>query len=103
MDRGGARPALDPLRGGRRIAVVLLPGILRDQAGGQGRFEVDTATVGDALRTLPVADLIFDEHGALRPLVNVYLDGVDAREHGGLEAPLPPDATVRIVQAVAGG
>ena len=59
--------------------------------------------MGGALRELPVADLIFDEHGELRPLVNVYLDGVDAREHGGLDAALPPGATVRIIQAIAGG
>jgi len=85
------------------MAVILLPAILRDQAGGIGRFELDSATVREALRGLPVADLILDEHGALRPLVNIYLDGVDAREQGGLDAPLAPSATLRIVQAVAGG
>ena len=42
------------------------------------------ATVGDALRALPVANLVLDERGALRPLVNVYVDGVDARDRDGL-------------------
>jgi molybdopterin converting factor small subunit len=50
-----------------------------------------------------VASLLFDEHGALRPLVNVYVDGVDARETGGLDAPLAAGQTVRVVGAVAGG
>ena len=77
--------------------------MLAAEAGGQKRFELEAATVGEALKALPVASLLFDEHGALRPLVNVYVDGVDARETGGLEAPLAAGQTVREVGAVAGG
>jgi len=84
-------------------AVVLLPSLLAAQAGGRNRFEVDAASAEAALRALPVRDLLFDEHGALRPLVNVYVDGVDSRGRGGLEAPLEPRAEVRVVAAVAGG
>ncbi len=85
------------------MAVVNLPSLLATQAGGQKRFDVDASTVEDALRALPIADLLFDERGTLRPLVNVYVDGVDAREHGGLGAQLERDADVRVVAAVAGG
>ena len=85
------------------MALVELPSMLAEQAGGQKRFEVEEATVGAALRALPVADLIFDEAGALRPLVNVYVDGEEVRDRGGLEASLDPTATVRVVAAVAGG
>lgn len=85
------------------MALVVLPAMLAAEAGGQKRFELDAATVGEALRALPVANLLFDEHGALRPLVNVYVDGIDARQTGGLEAPLAEDQTVRVVGAVAGG
>ena len=35
--------------------------------------------MGDALRALPVANMLFDERGELRRLVNVYVDGVDIR------------------------
>jgi hypothetical protein len=35
--------------------------------------------------------------------VNVYVDGVDVRERGGIEAPLTGDETLRLVGAVAGG
>ncbi len=82
---------------------VRLPALLAAQAGGRKRIDVEAETVGDALRALPVADLLFDEHGALRPLVNVYVDGRDARDTGGLSAPLRPGAEVRVVAAVAGG
>lgn len=83
--------------------VVLLPSLLAAEAGGRREFELEAQTVGDALRGLPVADLLFDERGELRRLVNVYVDGVDARGHGGVEAKLAEGQTLRIVQAVAGG
>jgi hypothetical protein len=83
------------------VAVVLLPSLLATEAGGQSRFELEAPTVGAALRALPVADLLFDEHGALRSLVNVYVDGIDMRDRGGLEA--PAEGEIRVVAAVAGG
>jgi molybdopterin converting factor small subunit len=85
------------------MAVVRLPNLLAEQAGGRNRFEVDATTVAEALRQLPVADLVLDERGDLRPLVNVYVDGVDARERDGLETPLEDGSAVRVVAAVAGG
>ena len=85
------------------MAVVLLPGTLAAEAGGQKRFELQAATVGEALRQLPVANLLFDEFGDLRRLVNVYVDGVDARSGRLLDEPLTDASEVRIVGAVAGG
>jgi hypothetical protein len=85
------------------VTVVLLPSLLATEAGGRKRFEVDGATVGDALRALPVANLLLDDHGELRPLVNVYIDGVDAREREGLQTPIDGDPTLRVVAAIAGG
>jgi molybdopterin converting factor small subunit len=76
---------------------------LAAEAGGRNRFDLDVATVGDALRALPVASLVFDERGALRPLVNVYVDGVDARDLGGLDTPLTGGEEIRLVAAIAGG
>ena len=67
------------------MVLVRLPSLLAAQAGGQGQFEVEAATVGEALRGLPVADLLLDERGELRRLVNVYVDGEDARRLDGLE------------------
>jgi molybdopterin synthase sulfur carrier subunit len=85
------------------MAVVLLPAILAAEAGGQNRFEVEAATVGEALHQLPVRNLLFDEAGELRRLINVFVDGVDARGGRLLDEPLRDDAEVRIVGAVAGG
>lgn len=83
------------------MAVVLLPSMLATQAGGRNRFETDAPDVEGALRELPIADLLFDETGALRPLVNVFVDGVDVRDRDGLAT--PPGEEVRVVAAIAGG
>jgi molybdopterin converting factor small subunit len=85
------------------VVVVLLPSILATEAGGRNRFEIDAGTVEEVLRALPVADRLFDEHGSLRHLVNVYVDGIDVRERGGLGAELSGRQTVRLVAAIAGG
>jgi molybdopterin converting factor small subunit len=85
------------------MAIVLLPAVLAAEASGQKRFELEAATVGDALRQLPVQNLLFDEAGELRRLINVYVDGLDARGGRLLQEPLRPDSEVRVVGAVAGG
>ena len=82
------------------MATVLIPSLLAAQAGGVNRFEVDAATLGDALRALPVRDLLFDERGALRPLVNPFVDKSLERD---LSTPLRNDSEVRVVAAIAGG
>lgn len=85
------------------MAVVLLPALLASEAGGRGRFEVDAATLRDALRALPVHDMCLNEHGELRRLVNVYVDRRDVRDGAGLDTPLSDGSEVRIVTAIAGG
>src|SRR5437870_5387251 len=77
MDRGGTPPASRALGRSRRVVTVRLPNLLADQAGGQKEFEVEAGTVRDALERLPIRDLLFDERGELRPLVNVYVDRED--------------------------
>ena len=85
------------------VVTVLLPSILAAEAGGQSRFDLDVETVGDALRALPVANMLFDERGELRRLVNVYVDGTDIRGGEGVETTLAGGESIRVVQAVAGG
>ncbi len=46
---------------------------------------------------------IFDAEGRLKRFVNVYVNGEDARYIKGLETPIPRDATVDLLPAIAGG
>jgi molybdopterin synthase sulfur carrier subunit len=85
------------------VALVRLPALLAREAGGQREFDIDAATLGDALRALPVRDLCLDERGELRRLVNVFVDRQDVRGGDGLDTPLRADSEVLIVTAIAGG
>ena len=82
------------------MVVVLVPSLLAREAGGQGRFELEAATVREALLQLPVRDLLFDERETLRPLVNVYVNRVQV---DGVDETVAADDEIRLVAAVAGG
>ena len=82
---------------------LVLPSLLAREGGGQNRFELEAGTVREALQQLPVRDLLFDEHGELRPLVNVYVDGQDMRGRDGVATALTGGETIRVVAAIAGG
>jgi len=82
------------------VVVVFVPSLLAREAGGQGRFELEAATVREALLQLPVRDLLFDERETLRPLVNVYVNRVQV---DGVDGTVEADDEIRVVAAVAGG
>lgn len=103
MDRGGASLTADPVGGGDGVTHIVVPSMLAAQAEGQVRFEVDAARLGEALRALPVADLLFTAGGEWNRYLNVYVDGEDARERGGLECPLTGVREIRIVAMISGG
>jgi molybdopterin converting factor small subunit len=90
---------------------VVLPGVLREHAGGASSVDLDLpqpATLADLLDALAarfpaLSRRIRDEQGGLRRYVNVYLDGTDARSSGGLTAPLGPGTEVLVLPSIAGG
>ena len=82
---------------------VVVQSMLAAASGGRKRFAVEADTVGEALHALPVADLLFDELGDLRRHLNVYVDGTDIREQGGLSCQLAEARELRIVAMVSGG
>jgi sulfur-carrier protein len=85
------------------VVRVVVPSMLAAQAQGRKGFDVDGETVREALHALPMADLLFNERGTLNRHLNVYLDGTDVRERGGLESPLAGAREIRIVAMVSGG
>ena len=82
---------------------VLLPSLLATESGGRKEFELEATTVREALQQLPVRDLLFDERGELRPLVNLYVNAQDVRFADGVETALEGGETIRVVAAIAGG
>jgi sulfur-carrier protein len=85
------------------VVQVVVPTMLAAQAEGRRSFDVDAKTTGDALHALPVADLLFNERGELNRHLNVYVDGLDHRECGGLDGPLTGAHEIRVVAMVSGG
>jgi molybdopterin converting factor small subunit len=93
------------------MATVVLPAALRQYSGGVSNVEVDAAEGVDLAAVLDALDAacpalarrIRDEQGQLRRFVNVYIDGEDARQVGGLAASVPARAEVLVLPSVAGG
>jgi molybdopterin converting factor small subunit len=90
------------------LTTVRIPTQLRTLTGGAGSVEVEGATVGDALTQLDaahpgLAERLFDDDGALRRFVNVFLADEDVRFLEGLATPIAAGQTLSIVPAVAGG
>ena len=82
---------------------VIIPSVLAAQAKGRHHFEVEADTVGDALRALPVADLLFNERGEWSKHLNVFVDGTDARERGGPACPLAGAREILVIAMLSGG
>lgn len=85
------------------MAEIVVPSVLAAQAEGRRRFDAEGETLGAALHALPVADLIFDARGEWNRHLNVFVDGEDARERGGMACPLEGVREIRIVAMISGG
>jgi molybdopterin converting factor small subunit len=87
---------------------VRIPAQLRTLTGGESEVTVEGATVGEVLKALDAAhagfgERLFDDNGALRRFVNVFLADEDVRFLGGLDTPVADGQTLSVVPAVAGG
>ena len=87
---------------------VRIPTTLRPLSGGASQVQVDGGTLGAVLANLEGAhpgfkDRLFDEDGAVRKFVNLFVADDDVRFLQGLDTPVPDGETVSIIPAVAGG
>jgi molybdopterin synthase sulfur carrier subunit len=90
--------------------VFMIPGPLRELAGDRGEVRVEGAagSVSEALSLLwascpAVRDRVVTELGEVRPHVNIFVDGQNIRDSGGLEAPVRDGAEIYILPAISGG
>ena len=115
----GRRPA-SGYRGenGHRVAngdanelmLFLIPGALRPLAGQRSeiRAPFGGGSLAQALDVLwkeapALRDRVLTELDQVRPHINVFVDGCNARDAGGLTAPVAPDAEIVLLPAVSGG
>jgi sulfur-carrier protein len=88
--------------------LVKIPTQLRAAAGGEAETQIDGATVQEVLDGLferhdELRTRLYDDAGALRRFVNVYVAGEDIRFLDGLETPVKDGSELTILPAVAGG
>ena len=87
---------------------VRIPTQLRNLSGNAAEVEVEGSTVAEALKALEGAhpgfgERLFDDSGALRRFVNVFVADEDIRFLQGVDTSITDGQTVSIVPAVAGG
>ncbi len=87
---------------------VLIPTPLRRFTNGEARVTAAGATVGELLDALDaaypgLAERIRESDGQIRRFVNVFVNGENVRDRGGIATPLKPGDEVGIIPAMAGG
>ena len=90
--------------------VFVIPGPLREFAGNRSDIALDSASgcVRDAIARLcaecpGIRDRVLTERGELRPHINIFVDGQNARYLGGLDAPVRDGSEVMLLPAISGG
>src|ERR1044071_1339821 len=83
---------------------IRIPPVLRPEAAGQSKIDVDATTARGALvaESPPPEERVL-AGGDLPTFLNVFVDGEDIRLLEGLETKLAAGATVLLLPAVAGG
>jgi molybdopterin converting factor small subunit len=87
---------------------IFIPSALRAFTDRQAQIQAEGATAGEAVaffaRNYPdIKPHLYDENGALRSFVNVYLGDQNIKNAQGLDTPVRDGDTLRLVPAIAGG
>lgn len=88
--------------------VFVVPSVL-NRGSGEKRLEMDAGSLADAFDAAvrqmgeDFGHRILEPDGSPRSLINVYINGKNARFSGGMDATLTDGDEVYILPAVAGG
>ena len=85
-----------------------IPSPLRRFTDGQSKLEVSSNTVGGVLNELfqahpEIKNHLIEEDGSLRNFVNIFIDGEDIRQKGGMDAEVKDGADVGVIAEVQDG
>jgi molybdopterin synthase sulfur carrier subunit len=87
---------------------VIIPTPLRRFTDGEARVSATGGTIGELIDDLErrypgFKERICDPDGQIRRFVNVFVNGENARDHGGAAAPVKAGDEIGIIPAMAGG
>ena len=90
------------------MSTIQIPTPLRKFTQNQASFEATGTTVGQSLGELAIQypalqKHLFDQDRKLRPYIRVYLGDEDIQGLQAEETPVPQDAVISIIPAIAGG
>lgn len=90
--------------------LFVIPGALRPLAGNRAeiRTPFDGGSLAQAFEALwgtapALRDRVLTELDEVRPHINVFVDGLNSRDSGGLSTRVDADAEVVLLPAVSGG
>ncbi len=90
------------------MATVFIPPVLRPSMGNAKQISAQGATLTEVLEDLfsrfpGVKEQVLAPEGGLNTFINVYVNNEDVRFLKGLDTPVGPNDTVRLLPAMAGG
>lgn len=89
-------------------STLRIPSPLRRFTNGESSIDVNGSNVKDILEELfqihpSIKNHLVDEDGSLRNFVNIFIEGEDIRQKGGMEAAVKEGSDLRIIPSIAGG
>ena len=90
------------------MSTIRVPAPLRAYTEGQHEVSIEAETVSSALGILVnrypnLSAHLFDEHGQLRPYINVFINEQDVRDLQGIQTSLEDSDRLMILPSIAGG
>ncbi len=88
---------------------VTLPAPLASALGGNRETKIQASSIRELIKALgerygeALTRRVLDQEGRLNPAINIYVNGRNIRNIGGLETPLREGDRITILPAVAGG
>ena len=88
--------------------IIQIPAALRAFTERKADVAVEAQTVAEALGALVAAQPaikqhLYDENGALRTFINVFVGDTNIKQLQGVETKLEPNAVLMLIPAIAGG
>ena len=85
-----------------------IPSPLRRFTNGQSELEVNGNNVREVLDQLfdahpDIKNHLVEDDGRLRNFVNIFINGEDIRQKGGMDAEVKSESDIRIIPSIAGG
>jgi molybdopterin synthase sulfur carrier subunit len=90
------------------MVTVFIPPVLRGAVGGAKQVSAQGSTLAEVLEDLfgrfpDIKEQVLSPEGGLNTFVNVYVNNEDVRFLKGLDTPVGPNDSVRLLPAMAGG